>query len=350
MGFGIAGPGSIGHFHSIAIEQAAGAELKAIYGRNEAITEAFAKQYGIRAYTDLNEFLSADDLDAITIATPSGAHRDIAVAAAERGKHILCEKPLEVTPERSVEIISACKKNKVQLGVFFQARFDECTRLAKQAIDEGRLGKILLASCQMRWYRSQEYYDSAAWRGTWELDGGGCLMNQGIHTIDLLVHLVGNPSLVTAFQGECTHERLEVEDNLCAAVRFQNGAIGTIEASTSCTPGFPRRVEISGDAGTICIEDNRIVRWEFTDNRAEDDEIIKQFSSSKDGKGGAADPTAIDVSGHRYIVEDFIRSVQEKRQPFISGIEGKKAVEFVCAIYKSVQNGGAPVRLMQEGI
>ncbi len=343
--FGIAGPGTVAHLHSSAIQQAHGAELVAVYGRGEAQTRDFAEQYGIKAYTDWDVFLSSGDIDAITIATASGAHRDIGILAAAKGKHILCEKPLEITPERSEEIISACRENDVQLGVFFQARFDECTQMAKKAIADGRLGKILLASCQMRWYRTQEYYDSADWRGTWKLDGGGCLMNQGIHTIDLLVHLIGDPAVVSAFQGLHTHDRIEVEDNLCASVVFQNGAIGTIEASTSCSPGFPRRVEISGEKGSIGIEDNRIVRWEFDETIEGDEGVVGRFAAGEQGAGGASDPTAIDVTGHRLIVEDFVRSVQKNHEPYIDGIEGKRAVDFICAIYESIRSG-SPVNLV----
>ena len=346
--FGIVGPGAVAHLHSLAIEQAGGAELAAICGRDKEKTETFGQKYGIKSFTDIEPFLGNSDIDAVTIANPSGAHLEVGLSAARKGKHILCEKPLEVTSLKAAELIAACEKNKVRLGVFFQARFDSCTRLAKEAIDGGRLGKILFASCQMRWFRSQEYYDSAAWRGTWALDGGGCLMNQGIHTIDLLLHLVGEPAEVSAFQGPVTHQRIEVEDNLCAIVRFQNGTVGTIEASTSCSPGFPRRVEISGEKGTLGIEDNRIVRWEFTDTLPEDKEIVNQFNTDSASVGGAADPMAIDVSGHRLIVEDFVRSVQDNRPPFIDGMEGKKSVDFVCAVYDSVRTG-RPVRLGESG-
>lgn len=342
--FGIVGPGTVAQLHSRAIQQASGAEVTAVYGRDDSKTSAFAAQHGLTPYTNLDEFFSSPEVDAISIATASGTHLEIGLQAAQSGKHILCEKPLEVTPRRAEQLITACAKHDVRLGVFFQARLDECTRLAKAAIVNGRLGRLMLASCQMRWYRSQEYYDSASWRGTRALDGGGCLMNQGIHTLDLLVHLVGMPEEVLAFQGPVTHQRIEVEDNLCASVRFKNGAVGTIEASTSCAPGFPRRVEISGEKGTIGIEDNRIVRWTFAEEGPEDNEIIRQFSSGANSVGGAADPTAIDVKGHRLLVEDFVRSVRNGTVPCINGVEGKKAVDFVCAVYDSIESGQA-VRL-----
>jgi predicted dehydrogenase len=346
--FGVAGPGSIGHSHCQAIQEASGAELVAVLGRDEEKTKAFAATYDTTPYTELDQFLRRDKLDAITIATPSGAHLDIAVKAAQRGIHVLCEKPIEITSAKSAAIITACRDAGVRLGVFFQARFDPCTILAKQAIDEGRLGKILLASCQMRWTRDQAYYDSAPWRGTWELDGGGCLMNQGIHSIDLLLHLAGDALAVSAFQGPVTHQRIEVEDNLCATVRFANGAIGTIETSTSCNPGLPRRVEISGEKGTICIEDNRIVRWQFAETLPADAEILQRFAVSGDSVGGAADPKAIGVSGHRQVVDDFVASILNKRDPCVSGEEGKRSVDFICSVYESMRQEGIVIKIPRQ--
>jgi predicted dehydrogenase len=342
--FAIVGPGSVAHVHCRAIEQACGAELVAVCGRDERKTKTFADQYGVKACTDLDVLLTDKDIDAITIATPSGSHLDIGTYAARLGKHILCEKPLEITSQRAQSLIDACSNNGVHLGVFFQARFEKCTHLAKEAIDNGRLGRLLFASCQMRWYRSQEYYDSAVWRGTWNLDGGGCLMNQGIHTLDLLVLLAGDPAEVSAVKGPVTHLHIEVEDNLCATVRFSSGAIGTIEASTSCAPGFPRRIEVSGEKGSICIEDNRIVRWEFAEEQPLDAAIKSQMGTHGTGVGGASDPTAIDVVGHSLVVEDFVRSVRDKRPPCIDGVEGKRAVDFVCAVYESIRTG-QPVSL-----
>lgn len=343
--FGVAGPGSIARSHCDAIVQTQNGELVSVFGRDETKTGKFAGQYRITPHTDLKRFLEPKDIDAITIATPSGAHLEIALAAAKKGIHVLCEKPIEVTTKRAAALIDACKVANVRLGVIYQARFDPCTILAKKAIEDGRLGKILMASCQMRWSRSQAYYDSAAWRGTWELDGGGCLMNQGIHSIDLLIYLVGQPVGVAAFQGPVTHERIEVEDNFSATVRFASGAIGTIEASTSCSPGFPRRIEISGEKGTICIEDNRIVRWGFEKVFPEDQEIIKRFSDSGNSIGGATDPKAIDARGHVQMVEDFIGSIFEEKSPCVTGEDGKKSVDFICAAYESMRHGGAVIQI-----
>ncbi|MFT5729778.1 MAG: UDP-N-acetyl-2-amino-2-deoxyglucuronate dehydrogenase [Desulforhopalus sp.] len=343
--FGVAGPGSIARSHCDAILHAKNAELVSAFGRDEIKTATFAGQYSITPHIDIEQFLVPEDIDAITIATPSGAHFEIALAAAKKGIHVLCEKPIEITGKRAAALIDACRAANVRLGVIYQARFDPCTIFAKKAIDAGRLGNILMASCQMRWSRSQAYYDSAAWRGIWELDGGGCLMNQGIHTIDLLIHLVGQPVAVAAFQGPVTHERIEVEDNLSATVRFASGAVGTIEASTSCSPGLPRRIEISGEKGSICIEGDRIIRWDFVGVLPGDEEIIKQFSVHDDGIGGAATPTTLTAIGHLRIVEDFVCSILEEREPCVSGEEGKKSVDFICAVYESMKQGGVVIHL-----
>ncbi|BHH82027.1 Gfo/Idh/MocA family protein [Desulforhopalus sp. 52FAK] len=344
--FGIVGPGSIGHSHCRAIQQSQGAELVSVLGRDILKTREFANKYGITPYIDEKRFLSENTLDAIAIATPSGAHLEIALPAAAQGTHILCEKPLEVTPERCQTIIDSCREAKVQLGIIFQGRFEPAVLLAKEAIDRGRLGQILLASCQMRWSRNQAYYDSAPWRGTWALDGGGCLMNQGIHSIDLLLYLAGDVASVSAFQGPVTHQRIEVEDTICASVRFVNGAVGTIEGSTSCEPGLPRKIEISGEKGTICIEDNRIVRWEFKDSKPEDEDILRRFKYSDDGCGGAADPKINDVTGHTRVINNFVTGLVEKRDPFISGEEGKRSVEVICTIYSSMGKEGRVVSLV----
>lgn len=170
-------------------------------------------------------------------------------------------------------------------------------------------------------------------------------MNQGIHSIDLLLHLVGKPVAVAAFQGPVSHQRIEVEDTLCATVRFASGAVGTIEASTSCNPGLPRKIEISGENGTICIEDNRIVRWEFAEVLPGDSAIIQQFSGGNETIGGAADPTAIDVTGHRTVIENFVCSVLEAKKPLVSGEEGIRSVDFICSAYESIKQGGAVIQI-----
>jgi predicted dehydrogenase len=235
---------------------------------------AFAEQYGVEAESDLATFLARADIDAVTVTTPSGVRADVAVAAAEAGKHVLCEKPLEVTTERADRIIRACDENGVTLGCVFQARTAANVQRIRDAFDAGRFGRLVLVDAQVPWFRTQEYYDSAAWRGTWKLDGGGALMNQSIHIIDLMLYFAGAPHSVYAFTDALTHTGIEVEDTAAAAIRFENGALGTITASTCCAPGFPRRLEIAGERGSVVLEDDRLTRWSFVDQDAGDERVF----------------------------------------------------------------------------
>ena len=337
--FGIIGTGNIAGFHAAAIKEAKNAELTAVCDSVPERVQAFAEKHGAAAETDLSLFLARKDIDVVTIATPSGAHADVAVPAARAGKHILCEKPIEVTVERARSIIDACEASQVKLACVFQARLNRNVQLIRQALDAGRFGRLILANAQVKWFRSQEYYDSGQWRGTWALDGGGALMNQSIHIIDLLVYLAGPPESVFARTGTLTHSGIEVEDTAAAVIQFANGAMGTIEASTSCAPGFPRRLEISGEKGSVVMEDDRLTRWSFADPLPEDEQILKEGTKGDNLKGGFADPKAISHEGHRRLIEDLCEAIQNGREPAIPGREGLGAVELICGIYDSAQTG-----------
>ena len=333
--FGIVGTGMIAGVHAAAIRQCGCAKLVAACDKVLKNAQAYAQQYSIQIEKNLEGLLSRDDIDAIIITTPSGSRRDIAVAAANAGKHVLCEKPMEVTPDRAQSIIDACRRNNVTLGCVFQARTGKNVQQIRKALDGGRFGKLILVSAQIRWFRNQQYYDSAGWRGTWELDGGGVLMNQSIHIIDLLCYLAGKAKTVFGITDTLTHQNIEVEDTAVAAIKFANGALGVIEASTSCGPGFPRKLEISGERGSAILEDDRLIRWSFMDSNPEDDEIRKQGIEGDDLRSGHADPKAIRHEGHRRIIEDFARAVIEGRDPMIPGTDGKTAVELIYHIYES---------------
>jgi UDP-N-acetyl-2-amino-2-deoxyglucuronate dehydrogenase len=336
--FAIIGTGMIAERHAAALAEIPEAELYAVYDKNVCRAQEFAKKYPLKVYNSFDELLKDRQLTAVTIATPTGVHKEIAVPCAEAGKHILCEKPLDVSLKKADAIINTCDKNKVYLSAVFQARFSDRIKLIKDAIDAGRFGRLMLCSAQVKWYRSQEYYDSAGWRGTWALDGGGALMNQSIHIIDLLLYLAGKPEAVHAFAGTMTHERLEVEDNACASIKFKNGALGVIEASTSCAPGFPRRLEISGEKGSVILEDDTITRWRFVEELP-NDKTIRSGQTSSGLKSGAGDPRGGSHEGHRRQLLDLISAINNKKQPSIPGSEGRRAVELICAIYESVKTG-----------
>lgn len=336
--FAIIGTGMIAERHAAALAEIPEAELYAVYDKNKCRAEEFAEKYPVKIYGTFDELLNDSQLSAVTIATPTGAHKELAIPCAKAGKHILCEKPLDITLEKADAIIAACNKNNVYLSAVFQARFSDKVKLIKDALDAGRFGRLMLCSAQVKWYRSQEYYDSAGWRGTWALDGGGALMNQSIHIVDLLLYLAGEPEMVHAFIGTLTHERLEVEDNACASIKFKNGALGVIEASTSCAPGFPRRLEISGEKGSVILEDDTITRWQFIDELP-DDEIIRSRQTSSGLKSGAGDPRGGSHEGHRRQLLDLIKAINNKKQPSIPGSEGRRAVELICGIYESAKTG-----------
>ena len=352
FGFGIVGCGMIADFHAKSIKAMRGGHLECVFSRNPENAQRVADEYGCTAYSDYKEFLAHPGLDIVTIATPSGAHLDPCVDAANAGKHIICEKPLEVTLERVDKMIAACKKNKVTLSGIFPRRFNDATKEFKKAIDSGRLGKITLADAYVKWHRTQEYYDSGAWRGTWKLDGGGALMNQSIHTIDLLYHLAGDVKSVCAYADRIDHKRIEVEDIAVAILRFKNGAVGTIEGSTACysPKGHAAEVQICGTDGSVFMKDNTFTAWDFRKGSSADKRILSKFGEEAGAAGaGAADPKAIDFSGHQRNFEDTVKAIKAGKKPAVDGKEARKAIEIILAIYKSALAGGKEVTLPLKG-
>ena len=342
--FGIIGLGMIAHFHAKAIQAMRGARLVAVASRSEAKAKEFAAQYGIEGLGSYRALIERDDIDIVTICTPSGAHLEPTVLAAEHGKHILCEKPLEVTLPRLDRMIEVCRRRRVSLGGIFPSRTSEVYRRIKQAVEVGRLGRIVLGSAYVKWWRTQAYYDSAAWRGTRKLDGGGCLMNQGIHTIDLLQWFMGPATEVHAFAARRAHTRIEVEDVAVAAIRFKNGALGVIEGATSAWPGHAKRIELCGDQGGVATREDDLATWTFARPAKGDAALLRRLGARDTGKGGAADPKAISFVGHQRQFEDFVAALRAGRAPMVDGREGRKAVELILAIYRSA-NTRRSVRL-----
>lgn len=334
--FGIIGAGMISHFHAKAVADAEGAELGGVFSPREESRKEFVSRHGGRAYGTLRELLADPAIDAVAIATPTGLHRDSAIPAAKAGKHVLCEKPLETTPERAQEIIDACRENNVMLAPVFQYRFSLAAMLVKKAVEQGRFGKILMANARIKWFRPQSYYDSGAWRGTRELDGGGCLMNQSIHAIDLLLHLAGTPSEVYGHAMTAAHKRIDVEDTAAAVIRFANGAVGVIESATSLAPGWPLEVEVSGTRGTARITAESLTVWDFADGDPLDEKAAA-LKTANAASSGASDPAAINTDGHRKIIEDLVKSIRGGAKAVIDGEEAKLPIELICGIYESVK-------------
>ena len=347
-GFGIVGCGMIADFHARAIEAMKGGHLACVFSRSRFNTERVAVTYNCTSYQDYNAFLAHPGLDIVAIATPSGAHLEPCVQAADAGKHVICEKPLEVTLERVDRMIRACKNNGVMLAGIFPRRFSEATAVFKKAVDSGRFGRITLADAYIKWYRTQEYYDSGDWRGTWLLDGGGALMNQSIHTIDLLYYLAGEIESVCAYADLTIHRGIETEDNAVAIVKFKSGALGVIEGSTACfsPTGHPAEIHLCGSDGSIFMRDNSFTVWDFRKKWPSDKKTREKFRADTGAAGaGAADPTAIDFSGHLKNFEDAVRALKAGKKPLIDGSEARKSIEIILAIYRSALKGGKPVQL-----
>lgn len=340
-GFGVIGCGMIANFHAKAIADIDDAKLVACFDTFPSAADRLAGETGCRAYHDLNDMLADSEVDVVTICTPSGAHLEPAIAAAKAGKHVVVEKPLEVTLEKCDAIINACEEAGVVLSTIFPSRFHESSQQLKKAIDQGRFGRVTIGDAYVKWYRTQEYYDSGAWRGTWELDGGGALMNQAIHSVDLLVWLMGDVDSITAHTATLAHERIEVEDVAMAALKFKSGALGVIEATTAAYPGALKRIEIHGSQGSAVIEEEDIKTWDFAESTSEDEEIQQRLAGKTQTGGGAADPAAIGHHGHTNQFRDVLAAINDGTKPSIDGYEGRRSVEVIVAIYQAAKDGSA---------
>ncbi|QDU62563.1 1,5-anhydro-D-fructose reductase [Planctomycetes bacterium Pan216] len=342
VGFGIVGCGMIAKFHARAIDDLRGAQLRGVVTSNPDKATAMLEEsypHAVDIHTDLDEMLARDDIDVINICTPSGAHLDPAVKAAKAGKHVVVEKPLEITLKRCDKIINACRDAGVLLCTIFPSRFSDVNQELRKAIDKGRFGNLTLGETTVKWWRPQSYYDSGGWRGTWQLDGGGALMNQAIHNVDLLYSMMGDVAQVGAFTSLLAHERIEVEDTAVASLRFQNGALGSILATTSVYPGLLKTIGIHGDKGSAVVEQDDLLTWTFAKEQKRDATIRENFGKKSGATGGASDPGAISHTGHARQLADFVKAITKGTTPLVDGEEGRKAVEIILAIYQSQATG-----------
>lgn len=328
----------IADFHAAAIAAAPEARLVAAYSRGAEKCAAFAEKHGCRAAQSLGEIIGDPGVQIVCITTPSGAHAEAAVPLLEAGKAVLCEKPLEVSLAAVDRILDAERRGGGVLAGVFQMRLGRGARMLKAAIEAGRFGRLTLCSAYIKWWRAQSYYDSSSWKGTWAMDGGGALMNQGIHAVDLLQWLAGMPEEVVAFSGTLAHTGLEAEDTVAATLRFAHGGLGVIEASTSSYPGSDLRIEIIGDRGTAVMVNDRFLRWEFAEAQPGDAEELGRDASAEI-KSGTSNPAAMTAEGHRRLVEDLVAALREGRSPMIPGADARKAVSLVLAIYEAARAG-----------
>ena len=341
VGFAIVGCGVIGPWHAKAIELASKATLVALCDIELEKAERLAAAHGnVPCYGTHRKMLKAEpDIDAVCVCVPSGIHWRIAVDAAKAGRHVLSEKPLDVTLAHMDRMIDTCARQGVRLGCIFQRRTKPLTRAVKKVIDGGKLGKMVLADAYLKYYRSPAYYKSAGWRGTWELDGGGALMNQGVHGIDQLLYLVGGVDTVTAHAAPLVRD-IPVEDTAVAILRYKNGAFGVIEGTTSVTPGMSTRTEIHGENGSIIFDDSRLLKYAVARKRADiaQDRTVR-VPAPKVSKSAASDPKALSVRGHMLQIRDMAQAILTDREPMVPGTEARKAVELILAIYKSAKSG-----------
>jgi predicted dehydrogenase len=328
---GILGGGNISGTHARAAAALPDVEVAAVCGTNDARVRALAADFGAAAYTDLEAFLAHEPLDIVAIGSPSGLHGDQVEAAVARGLHVLVEKPLEISTRRIDRLIEAASRAGVTLGVFFQDRANPDFVELEADLARGALGRITLADARVKWYRPPEYYSQSRWRGTWRLDGGGAVMNQAIHTVDLLLWLVGDVRRVYAKTATAFHA-IEVEDTAVAVLEFASGAVATFEATTAAWPGYSRRVTITGTEGTVIVDGDRVMS---RDLRGGGESLKEPLATTV----SAASPVVSDASGHRRIFEDFLQAIDADRPPRVDGREGRRSVAVIEALYESSRRG-----------
>jgi UDP-N-acetyl-2-amino-2-deoxyglucuronate dehydrogenase len=335
-GFALVGCGTIARTHVEAIAAVPRARLVAVCDVVEGRARQLAATAGAEA-TDLDQILERKDVDVVAVLVPSGLHASIGTRAAEAGKHVLVEKPIDVTLEAADRLIGTARRAGVKLGVISQHRFDPGMRQLREAVDSGRLGRLVLGDAIVKWYRTQQYYDSGDWRGTWALDGGGCLINQGIHSVDLLRWIMGPVERVFARCATAAH-RIEVEDVALGLLRFANGALGVLEASTAVYPGMAERLEVTGTEGTMVVEAGQLTLCELRQGRDDPDYGRKLGRTDATGTAGSASP-AIGSDAHRAQLADFVAAIDEDRDPLVDGEQGRNALELVLAVYESARSG-----------
>ncbi len=341
-GFGIVGVGMIADFHAQAIAGTRGGRLVGIATRNPENARAFGAKHAVPfVTTQVEELVARPDIHVVCVTTPSGAHLEPALAAIRAGKHVVIEKPIEITLQRADELLEAAERAKVCVVPIFQARFGDGARQLKAAVDAGRFGRLVLASAYVKWHRSQAYY--TGWKGTARLDGGGALMNQAIHAVDQLQWFAGMPTEVFGYKARTVHTGIESEDTAVAVLKFAGGVHGTIEASTGVWPGWSRRIELCGEHGSAALEDDRLVHWDFRDAQP-GDATIRAASDTNALGSGASNPSAITVEGHQRQLQDVIDALRAGRAPALNGREGRKAVALIRAIYDSAESG-QPVKV-----
>ncbi len=328
LGFGIIGTGAIASHHAKSLQELEDCELVAVCSSTVARAKEASEKFGVPAYSNIDDFLLRKDLDVVSVCTHSGNHMEPILAAAMAGKHIITEKPLEVSVERANRIISVCRSQGVKLSVIFQNRFNPGYLQLKKTVQQGALGKLLLGNAYIKWYRDEDYYNKSNWKGTLKGDGGAALINQGIHTIDLLLDIMQDVQSVFGQVKTMVHD-IEGEDIGIALLNFKNGAMGTIEGGTSLYPGYKERLEIFGENGSIIYEGGEIVNMNFKGKEGIENDLPKISSS------GASDPMSVDYRLHMAQIKDMVEAIRDDREPLVNGETAIKSLELISTIYES---------------
>lgn len=334
LGVGIIGCGAISKLHINSFKEISDVKIKAVSDVVKDMAKRTAEELEVDGYDSYERLLLREDIDLVSICTPSGLHEEIAIKAAKAKKHIIVEKPIEVSLEKIDNMIAACRENGVWLAGIFNNRYREGNIFLKKAIEAGRLGKIINANAIIRWYREPDYYLKSNWKGTWALDGGGALMNQSIHYVDLLQWFAGEIESVCGYTATLLHKSIQTEDTAVSILKFKSGALGTIVAGTSIYPGFAAEIQITGERGSVSVSDGAISTWLFRDKDEMDIEAGIYMKNSIDNKR-ASDPMAFDHTYHKKQIQQIVDSVKNNTEPDVNGEEARKSVKLILAIYKS---------------
>ncbi|SRR6266404_5764610 len=330
---GLIGGGNITETHAHAARAIPGVEIAAIYGTNVEKVSALCRQHGGTPYHNFDAFLTHRPMDLVIVGSPSGLHATHSIAAAQRGLHVLTEKPIDITTERADALVAAAECGGVKLGVMFQDRLKPGIRQLKKWVCDGILGKLLLVDARVKWYRPPEYYANSRWRGTLALDGGGALINQAVHTLDLMLWLLGDVVRVQACEATALHA-IEVEDTVLALLDFASSALGVFHATTAAYPGYPRRLEVTGSEGTVILDHDRILAV----NLRNPPDGFKQ-NIPPDENQSASSAVVSDFRGHQALIEDFLQAIERNSTPVCDGREGRKSLALVEAIYSAAKRG-----------
>lgn len=340
---GIAGCGVIGRLHAQQLQKLGTAEAAAFADCVQEKAEQYVAEFGGKAYGSYADMLRDSEVVAVSICTPSGIHGEMAIEAARAGKHVIVEKPMDVNLAMADRMIAECREHGVLLAGIFQHRFDFASRRVKEMLAAGRFGRLILVNGSVHWYRSDAYYASGDWRGSWALDGGGVLMNQAIHTVDLVQYFGGPVKDVTARTANRTHPRIETEDVAAALFSFENGAMGSFTATSCAYPGLNTRVEIIGENGTCIIENNKIIYEHYRDSEEAGTHGIdpKLSNQWKPELEAASQGVGHRVYGnaHYYQLGNFVDAIRWGRQPMVNGEDSRHALELVLAVYRSHETG-----------